>query len=146
MLSITVTSLTILLTSCLAQVLLTMTIEPATPALSPFSSLSEILKAPLRIEDLEFDVGDGQYLADFEEAWAIFLRDNPDLAPRGAREERILRLQRDARKEEEEKLKIITEMEQQLEFFKASCEELEEVYSGTWHLEFGEVLSSTSSY
>jgi hypothetical protein len=108
-----------------------MTTEPGTSAISPFVPLSEVLKAPLRKEDLEFDVGDGQFLADFENAWAGFLRDNPDLVPKGAREERILDLQREARKEEEAKLKIIKEMEQQLEFFKASCEALEEMYSGT---------------
>lgn len=108
-----------------------MATDPIPPnAISAFSPLSDILKAPLRRESLEFDVGDGEFLKDFENAWAKFLGQNPELVPRGAREERILELQNAAKKEEEAKLKVLKEMEQQVEFFKASCEALEDVYSG----------------
>jgi ParB-like chromosome segregation protein Spo0J len=99
-------------------------------AISAFSPLSDILKAPLRRESLEFDVGDGAFVNEFEQAWATFLGQNPELVPRGAREERIMELQNAAKTEEEAKLKILKEMEQQVEFFKASCEALEDVYSG----------------
>jgi ParB-like chromosome segregation protein Spo0J len=108
-----------------------MATDSLTPdAISAFSPLSDILRAPLRRETLEFDVGDGEFLQEFEKAWANFLRQNPELVPRGAREERIVELQNAAKKEEEAKLKVLKEMEQQVEFFKASCEALEDVYSG----------------
>src|SRR3569623_1278938 len=97
-----------------------------TEPVSPYAPLTELLKAPLRVEDLEFEVEDKNFLAEFERAWASFLKDNPELLPKGTREERILELQQEAKKEEEGKLKILKEMEQQVEFFKASCEALED--------------------
>lgn len=106
-----------------------------TESISPFAPLSELLRAPLRKEDLEFQVDDANFLMEFEKAWGCFLRENPDLVPKGTREERILELQKDAKREEEGKLKILKEMEQQVEFFKASCEALEELYSGPCSVE-----------
>jgi len=94
-----------------------------------FSPLPELLKAPLSKEDLEFDLEDERFLDEFEKAWAKFLKSNPDLIPQGDREATIKELQQEALDLEEGKLKVLTEMEQQVEFFKASCENLEEDYS-----------------
>lgn len=102
----------------------------ASTVASGLAPLHELLRAPLNKDDLEFEVSDKRFLRDFEKAWGIFLRENPNLIPRGIREERIQELQEEAHKVEEETLKVLQELEQQVDFFESSCENLEDLYAG----------------
>jgi len=98
---------------------------------SSFASvLTGILQQPLKRDELEFEVTDPHFVDEFERAWARFLQENPDVVPRGNREDRLRSLQRQAAEVEQGQLEVLTEMEQQIEFFRASCEAMEDVYAG----------------
>lgn len=88
-----------------------------------------MLAAPLTKEDLEFEVHDQTFLADFEAAWVRFLKGHPELIPKGSREGRIVELQLKAREVEESKLDVLKEMERQVDRFKETCEALEDEYA-----------------
>jgi len=91
--------------------------------------LTRVLTTPMNIGDMEFEVNDPKFVDEFQAAWSKFLVTNPDLIPRGRKEDTIVKLQSDAVEVDEAKLKVLKEMEQQIEFFKASCDALEDVYA-----------------
>ena len=91
-------------------------------------STISILRAPLTKEELEFELNDDQFLADFEKAWARFLRKHPNCmnAPRQAK---MMDLEQKLEAAKLSKEKVEAEIEQQMAFFQTSCEELEEEYA-----------------
>lgn len=97
-----------------------------TDVLSP--AVKAILKAPLKKEELEFELQDVKFLADFEKAWARFLRKHPNClnVPRKAR---MMDLEQTLEAAKLSKEKVEAEIEQQMAFFTTSCEQLEDEYA-----------------
>lgn len=91
-------------------------------------TLEEILRAPLSKDDLDFEVKDEAFLAEFETAWCKFLQENPKLLRNTERADRLEQLQRQFDEAVKRRDGVEEELQQQLNFFQDSCEALEDDY------------------
>jgi hypothetical protein len=104
------------------------TVATSATRTGPSQSTSAILRAPLKKEELEFEIQDDQFLADFEKAWARFLRKHPNCL-NVPRQSRMMDLEQRLEAAKLSKEKVEAEIEQQMAFFQTSCEQLEDEYA-----------------
>ena len=90
-------------------------------------SMTDALASP---SDLEMDLtdDDADLVHKFEDGWRDFLKENPDMIPKGKRGYQLERLNKDVQELIGSKEAAVKELQNQLNFFNSSREHLESVY------------------
>jgi TolA-binding protein len=120
----------------LSRTMVPASVAPSTMALSvatshtqaPSSLNSKILQATLKKDDLEFDLQNDAFLSDFERSWKRFLCKHPNCL-QAPRQSRIQQLEKQLEETQLSKETLQAEIEQQMNFFTSSCEQLQNEYA-----------------